>query len=110
MPPKKPLIVEIIAFEEVDLVPNVLKDVSNIDISTVVMGLKLKMLLFALRLPYKDYFTFKEKKRLLGRRVILVLCFGIILTTTTLDKIKSLPNCPKIFQFYTIKIKVLTAL
>ena len=34
------------AFEEVDLVPNVLRDVSKIDMSVTIMGQKLEMPLF----------------------------------------------------------------
>ena len=95
-----------LAFEEVDLVPNVLKDVSNIDISTTVMGQKLKMPLFCSPTALQRLFHFQGEEAVAKAASDLGTMFGVSsLTTTTLDKIKSLPPCPKIFQFYYHKDK-----
>lgn len=95
-----------LAFEEVDLVPNVLKDVSNIDISAVVMGQKLKMPLFCSPTALQRLFHFQGEEAVARAASDFGTMFGVSsLTTTTLDKIKSLSNCPKIFQFYYHKDK-----
>ncbi len=95
-----------LAFEEVDLVPNVLQDVSNIDISTTVMGQKLGMPLFCSPTALQRLFHFQGEEAVAKAASNFNTMFGVSsLTTTTLDKIKSLPNCPKIFQFYYHKDK-----
>ncbi|OUU73911.1 MAG: alpha-hydroxy-acid oxidizing enzyme [Methylococcaceae bacterium TMED69] len=95
-----------LAFEEVDLVPNVLQDVSNIDISTTVMGQKLGMPLFCSPTALQRLFHFQGEEAVAKAASNFNTMFGVSsLTTTTLDKIKSLPDCPKIFQFYYHKDK-----
>ena len=95
-----------LAFEEVDLVPSVLKDVSNVDISTTVMGQKLKMPLFCSPTALQRLFHFQGEEAVARAASHFGTMFGVSsLTTTTLDKIKSLPACPKIFQFYYHKDK-----
>jgi len=87
-------------------VPNVLQDVSNIDISTTVMGQKLGMPLFCSPTALQRLFHFQGEEAVAKAASNFNTMFGVSsLTTTTLDKIKSLPDCPKIFQFYYHKDK-----
>ena len=64
------------AFEDVDLVPNVLKGVEDIDISTELMGKKLSTHYSSLLQPFKDYSIMKVK--LLSVRLLknLILFLG----------------------------------
>ena len=65
------------AFDDVDLVPNVLRGVENIDLSTTVFGKKLDLPFISLQLHYKDFFITMANERLekLLRNLILCLVF-----------------------------------
>ena len=89
------------AFEEVDLVPNVLRDVSKIDMSVTIMGQKLEMPLFCSPTALQRLFHFQGEEAVAKAASHFGTMFGVSsLTTTSLDKIKSLSTSPKIFQFY----------
>ena len=51
------------AFNDVDLVPNVLRGVENVDLSTTIFGKKLIYLFTVPLLLYKDYFIMMEKEQ-----------------------------------------------
>ena len=52
------------AFQDVDLIPNVLAGVENIDMSVEVMGYKLGLPIFVLQPLYRDCFIIKAKEQL----------------------------------------------
>ena len=65
------------AFDDVDLVPNVLRGVENVDLSTTIFGKKLD-LPFTLHQPlYKDYFIMmvKEQSEKQQKNIIPCLVF-----------------------------------
>ena len=98
------------SFEEVDLVPNVLRDVSKIDMSVTVMGQKLEMPLFCSPTALQRLFHFQGEEAVAEAASHFGTMFGVSsLTTTSLDKIKSLSTSPKIFQFYYHKDQGLIA-
>ena len=53
------------AFDQCDLVPNVLSGVDKVDMSTTVMGQKLDMPLYCAPTAFKDYFIMMERLLLL---------------------------------------------
>ena len=62
------------AFNDVDLVPNVLRGVENVDLSTTIFGKKLDLPFIVLQQPCKGYSTTKEKERLEKLHKSLILC------------------------------------
>ena len=90
-----------LAFEEVDLVPNVLKDVSNIDISTVVMGQKLKMPLFCSPTALQRLFHFQGEEGVAEVASEFGTMFGVSsLGTTSLVDLREKYKTPQCYQFY----------
>ena len=65
------------AFNEVDLVPNVLRGVENVDLSTTIFGKKLDLPFIVLQQLCKGYSITKEKEQLekLQRSLIRCLVF-----------------------------------
>ena len=51
------------AFNDVDLIPNVLRGVKNVDLSTTILEKNLMYLFIVLRLLYKDFFTMMVKEQ-----------------------------------------------
>jgi len=52
------------AFNDVDLVPNVLRGVENVDLSTTIFGKKLDLPFYLAPTAFKDYFITMEKEQL----------------------------------------------
>jgi L-lactate dehydrogenase (cytochrome) len=96
------------AFDDVDLVPNVLAGVEEIDLSTTVMGQKIGMPLFLSPTALQRLFH-HDGEMAVGRAAEKYnTIFGVSsLGTVSLEKIGELINTPKLFQFYYHKDKEL---
>ena len=62
------------AFNEVDLVPNVLRGVEQVDLSTTIFGKKLDLPFYCSPTAYRDYFIIKEKELLDKQHKSLTQC------------------------------------
>ena len=97
------------SFNKCDLVPNVLADVSNIDLSTTVLGQKIAFPLFlAATAMHKLYHHHGERATAKAAEKMDTM-FGIsTMATTSIEEIGKLTNGPKLFQLYIHKDRGLT--
>ncbi|MBN4059793.1 MAG: alpha-hydroxy-acid oxidizing enzyme [SAR86 cluster bacterium] len=97
------------AFDEVDLVPNVLAGVEDIDLSTTVMGQKIDMPLFLSPTALQRLFH-HDGEMAVGRAAEKYnTIFGVSsLGTVSVEEIGEKINTPKMFQLYYHKDKGLT--
>ena len=97
------------SFNKCDLLPNVLADVSNIDLSTTVLGQKIAFPLFlAATAMHKLYHHHGERATAKAAEKMDTM-FGIsTMATTSIEEIGKLTNGPKLFQLYIHKDKGLT--
>ena len=89
------------AFDDVDLVPNVLAGVDQVDMSVEVMGQKLAMPLYCAPTALQRLFH-HDGERAVGRAATKYgTMFGVSsLATVTVEEIAALAPGPKMFQFY----------
>ena len=97
------------SFNQCDLVPNVLADVSNIDLSTTILGQKIAFPLFlAATAMHKLYHHHGERATAKAAEKMDTM-FGIsTMATTSIEEIGKLTNGPKLFQLYIHKDRGLT--
>jgi len=97
------------SFNKCDLVPNVLADVSNINLSTTVLGQKIAFPLFlAATAMHKLYHHHGERATAKAAEKMDTM-FGIsTMATTSIEEIGKLTNGPKLFQLYIHKDRGLT--
>ena len=97
------------SFNKCDLVPNVLADVSNIDLSTTVLGQKIAFPLFlAATAMHKLYHHHGERAAAKAAEKMDTM-FGIsTMATTSIEEIGKLTSGPKLFQLYIHKDRGLT--
>ena len=97
------------SFNKCDLLPNVLADVSNIDLSTTVLGQKIAFPLFlAATAMHKLYHHHGERATAKAAEKMDTM-FGIsTMATTSIEEIGKLTNGPKLFQLYIHKDRGLT--
>jgi len=97
------------SFNKCDLIPNVLADVSNIDLSTTVLGKKIDFPLFlAATAMHRLYHHHGERATAKAAEKMGTL-FGIsTMATTSIEEIGKLTKGPKLFQLYIHKDKGLT--
>lgn len=89
------------AFEDCDLVPNVLAGVNNVDMSVTVMGQKLDMPLFCSPTALQRLFHHDGERAVARAAEKYGTLFGVSsLTTVSLAEIGALTRAPKLFQFY----------
>ena len=67
------------AFDDVDLVPNVLRGVEEVDLSTTIFGKKLDYLFTYHLQPYKGFFITMEKEQWEKQQKNLIRCLGFLL-------------------------------
>ena len=98
-----------LAYEEVDLIPSVLADVENIDMSTTVMGKKTDLPLFLSPTALQRLFH-HDGEYAVGRAAEKYnTWFGISsLATASIESIAETISSPKMFQLYYHKDKGLT--
>jgi L-lactate dehydrogenase (cytochrome) len=96
------------AFDDVDLVPNVLAGVAEVDMRTTVLGKELAMPLFLSPTALQRLFH-HEGERAVGRAAsALGTYFGISsLSTVSLEEIGRTVSAPKMFQLYVHKDETL---
>ena len=94
------------AYEQCDLVPNVLAGVENIDMSTTVMGQKINMPLYLAPTALQRLFHHDGEKAVGKAAEKFGTMFGISsLATASIEEISNLIKTPKLFQLYVHKDK-----
>ena len=89
------------AFDDCDLVPNVLAGVEEVDMSVKVMGAKLDMPLFCAPTALQRLFHHDGERAVARAAEKFGTMFGVSsLGTVSLKKIGELIKTPKMFQFY----------
>ena len=89
------------AYESVDLVPNVLNDVSNIDMSVELMGQKLEMPLYCAPTALQRLFHHEGERAVAKAATKYGTMFGVSsLATVSVEEIAKVAPGPKMFQFY----------
>ena len=89
------------AFEDCDLVPNVLAGVENIDMSVTVMGQKLDLPIFCSPTALQRLFHHDGERAVAKAAEKFGTMFGVsALGTVTLKEIGDMISTPKLFQFY----------
>ena len=89
------------AYEDVDLVPNVLRGVADIDTSVEVMGQKLDMPLYCAPTALQRLFHHDGERAVAKAATEYGTMFGVSsLATVTVEEIAELAPGPKLFQFY----------
>ena len=97
------------AYERCDLVPNVLAGVESIDMSTTVMGQKLKMPLFCSPTALQRLFHHDGERAVAKAAEKFGTMFGVSsLGTVSVEEIGSTISTPKLFQLYFHKDRGLT--
>ena len=94
------------AYEQCDLIPNVLTGVENIDMSTTVMGKKIDMPLYLAPTALQRLFHHDGEKAVGKAAEKFGTMFGISsLATASIEEISDLIKTPKLFQLYVHKDK-----
>ena len=97
------------AYEQCDLIPNVLAGVENIDMSTTVMGQKIDMPLYLSPTALQRLFHHTGELAVAKAAEKFGTMFGISsLGTVSIEKIAKEIKTPKLFQLYVHKDKGLT--
>tara|TARA_Y100000590_G_scaffold170771_1_gene195414 strand:- start:197 stop:1351 length:1155 start_codon:yes stop_codon:yes gene_type:complete len=89
------------AFNDVDLIPNVLRGVENIDLSTTIFGKKINLPIYCAPTALQRLFHY-EGERAVGKAAQKFnTMFGVsALATVSVEEISTLIDTPKMFQFY----------
>ena len=89
------------AYESVDLVPSVLNDVSEIDMSVEVMGQKIDLPFYCAPTALQRLFHHEGERAVARAASKFGTMFGVSsLSTVTVEDIAELAPGPKMFQFY----------
>jgi L-lactate dehydrogenase (cytochrome) len=89
------------AYENCDLVPNVLAGVEEVDLSVEVMGQKLQMPLFCAPTALQRLFHHEGERAVARAATKFGTMFGVSsLATVTVEEIAKIAPTPKMFQFY----------
>ena len=97
------------AFNDCDLVPNILRDVSNIDLSTTIFGQKIDFPLFlAPTAMHRLYHHSGEISAARAAKKMGTMFSMSTMSTTSIEEIGSLTGGPKLFQLYIHKDRGLT--
>ena len=88
------------AFNDIDLIPNVLRGVENIDLSTTVFGKKLDMPIFCSPTALQRLFHYDGERAVAKAAKEFGTMFGVsTLSTIPVEELSQI-NTPKLFQFY----------
>jgi L-lactate dehydrogenase (cytochrome) len=97
------------SFNNCDLVPNVLADVSKIDLSTTVLGQKINFPLFLSATAMHRLYHHHGERATAQAAEKMGTMFGIsTMATTSIEEIGKLTKGPKLFQLYIHKDRGLT--
>ena len=96
------------SFDEVDLVPNVLRGVQDVDLSTNVFGKKISMPIYCAPTAVQRLFHFEGERAVAKAASKFGTMFGVSsLSTVSVEEIEKISNSPKMFQFYFHKDRAL---
>jgi len=89
------------SFESCDLVPNVLRGVSNIDMSVTVMGQKLAMPFYCSPTALQRLFHHQGEMAVAKAAAKYGTMFGVsTLGTVSLEEVRRISSSPQVYQFY----------
>ena len=90
-----------LAYEDVDLVPNILTGVADVDLSTTIFGKKLAMPLYCAPTALQRLFHHDGERAVAKAAQKFGTMFGVsALGTVSVEEIGALIDTPKMFQFY----------
>ncbi len=93
------------AFDDVDLVPNILRDVSKIDLSTTVFGKKLDLPFYCSPTALQRLFHYDGEKAVGRAAAKFNTMFSVSTLSTTSIEVLEPIDAPKLFQYYYHKDK-----
>jgi len=97
------------SFNKCDLIPDVLADVSNIDLSTTVLGQKISFPLFLAATAMHRLYHHEGERATAKAADKMKTIFGTsTMSTTSIEELGKLTNGPKLFQLYIHKDRGLT--
>ena len=97
------------SFNSCDLVPNVLSDVSSVDLSTTVLGQKIDFPLFlSATAMHRLYHHHGERATAKAAEKMGTMFGTSTMATTSIEDLGKLTNSPKLFQIYIHKDRGLT--
>jgi L-lactate dehydrogenase (cytochrome) len=89
------------SFESCDLVPNVLRGVSDIDMSVTVMGQKLAMPVYCSPTALQRLFHHQGERAVANASAKFGTMFGVSsLGTVSLEEVRRISSGPQVYQFY----------
>ena len=89
------------AFDDVDLVPNVLRGVEDVDLSTTIFGKKLDLPFYLAPTALQRLFHYDGERAVGKAAKKFNTMFGVsALATVSVEEISSMIDTPKMFQFY----------
>ena len=89
------------AYGEVDLVPNVLRGVNEIDLSTEIFGKRLKLPIYCAPTAVQRLFHHQGERAVAKAASRFGTLFGVSsLSTVSVEEIEEISDSPKMFQFY----------
>ena len=89
------------AYNQVDLIPNVLRGVKNVDMSTTIFGKKIDIPLYCSPTAVQRLFHYEGERAVARAADKFGTMFGVSsLGTISVEEISKISNCPKMFQFY----------
>jgi len=90
-----------LAYDDVDLIPNVLAGVENIDLSTTIFGKKIELPLYCAPTALQRLFHHEGERAVAKAAQKYKTMFGISsLGTVSVEEISDMVDTPKMFQFY----------
>ena len=90
-----------LAYDDVDLIPNVLAGVEDIDLSTTIFGKKIELPLYCAPTALQRLFHNDGERAVAKAAQNYGTMFGISsLATVSVEEIAAISNSPKMFQFY----------
>ena len=96
------------SFDDVDLVPNVLRGVEDVDLTTNVFGKKINMPIYCAPTAVQRLFHFEGEKAVAKAASKFGTMFGVSsLSTVSVEEIEKISDSPKMFQFYFHKDRAL---
>ena len=89
------------AFNNVDLIPNVLRGVENVDLSTTIFGKKIDLPVYCSPTAVQRLFHYEGESAVAKAADKYGTMFGVSsLATVSVEEVAQITNSPKMFQFY----------
>ena len=96
------------SFEDADLVPNVLRGVEEVDLTTKVFGKNISMPIYCAPTAVQRLFHYQGERAVAKAASKFGTMFGVSsLSTVSVEEIEKISNSPKMFQFYFHKDRAL---